>query len=198
MPGKVVQQDGPGSDVVDGRRGLPWGPPARPERMHLALVRERQGIAKAGVFGPTQLMLCLADISTRMRKAPADTTPSDGTTLHSATSAVRRLGSRGRLVPPPQPPSAPTQRSRPEDRSGAYEEHRGNRPGYSYLLVGDARSGGTGLRSLLWSGTGPVAQPVFKTGPVWQPHACSVRLRGRSVRNLAAMRGFCTLLGRAL
>jgi hypothetical protein len=42
-----------------------------------------------------------------------------------------------------------------------------------------------------WSGTGPVAQPVFKTGPVWQPHACSVRLRGRSVsRNPSAMRGF--------
>ena len=33
-----------------------------------------------------------------------------------------------------------------------------------------------------WSGTGPVAQPVFKTGEVWQPHAGSVRLRGRSVR----------------
>ena len=31
------------------------------------------------------------------------------------------------------------------------------------------------------SGTGPVAQPVFKTGEVWQPHAGSVRLRGRSV-----------------
>ena len=32
-----------------------------------------------------------------------------------------------------------------------------------------------------WSGTGPVAQPVFKIGPVVQPTACSVRLRGRSV-----------------
>ena len=31
------------------------------------------------------------------------------------------------------------------------------------------------------SGTGPVAQPVFKTGEAWQPHAGSVRLRGRSV-----------------
>ena len=30
------------------------------------------------------------------------------------------------------------------------------------------------------SGTGPVAQPVFKIGPVVQPTACSVRLRGRS------------------
>ena len=28
---------------------------------------------------------------------------------------------------------------------------------------------------------GPVAQPVFKTGEVWQPQAGSVRLRGRSV-----------------
>src|SRR3954454_13507954 len=27
---------------------------------------------------------------------------------------------------------------------------------------------------------GPVAQPVFKTGEVWQPQAGSVRLRGRS------------------
>ena len=40
------------------------------------------------------------------------------------------------------------------------------------------------LRSRAWSGTGPVAQPVFKTGPVWQPHACSVRLRGRSAARL--------------
>ena len=32
------------------------------------------------------------------------------------------------------------------------------------------------------SGTGPVAQPVFKTGEVWQPHAGSVRLRRRSVK----------------
>ena len=28
---------------------------------------------------------------------------------------------------------------------------------------------------------GPVAQPVFKTGEVWQPQAGSVRLRRRSV-----------------
>src|SRR2546429_2915480 len=37
-------------------------------------------------------------------------------------------------------------------------------------------------RSLRWlrSGTGPVAQPVFKTGAAWQPHARSVRLRRRS------------------
>lgn len=27
---------------------------------------------------------------------------------------------------------------------------------------------------------GPVAQPVFKTGAAWQPHARSVRLRRRS------------------
>ena len=27
---------------------------------------------------------------------------------------------------------------------------------------------------------GPVPQLVFKTSPAWQPHACSVRLRGRS------------------
>ena len=32
------------------------------------------------------------------------------------------------------------------------------------------------------SGTGPVAQPVFKIGPVVQPTACSVRLRGRSAK----------------
>jgi hypothetical protein len=31
---------------------------------------------------------------------------------------------------------------------------------------------------------GPVAQPVFKTGAAWQPHARSVRLRRRSVRSL--------------
>src|SRR4051794_34556209 len=41
------------------------------------------------------------------------------------------------------------------------------------------------LQSRFWSGTGPVAQPVFKTGPAWQPHACSVRLRGRSVPETA-------------
>ena len=28
---------------------------------------------------------------------------------------------------------------------------------------------------------GPVAQPVFKIGEAWQPHAGSVRLRRRSV-----------------
>jgi hypothetical protein len=33
---------------------------------------------------------------------------------------------------------------------------------------------------------GPVAQPVFKTGEVWQPHAGSVRLRGRSVAQFPA------------
>jgi hypothetical protein len=32
------------------------------------------------------------------------------------------------------------------------------------------------------SGMGPVAQPVFKTGAAWQPHARSVRLRRRSVK----------------
>ena len=37
-----------------------------------------------------------------------------------------------------------------------------------------------------WSGTGPVAQPVFKTGEAWQPHAGPVRLRGRSVRDRAS------------
>jgi len=31
------------------------------------------------------------------------------------------------------------------------------------------------------SGMGPVAQPVFKIGEAWQPHAGSVRLRRRSV-----------------
>src|SRR5690349_24609651 len=29
---------------------------------------------------------------------------------------------------------------------------------------------------------GPVAQPVFKTGAAWQPHARSVRLRRRSAK----------------
>ena len=40
---------------------------------------------------------------------------------------------------------------------------------------------GSKLEFRAWSGTGPVAQLVFKTGEVWQPHAGSVRLRGRSV-----------------
>lgn len=35
---------------------------------------------------------------------------------------------------------------------------------------------------------GPVAQLVFKTGEVWQPHAGSVRLRGRSVRTCIRLR----------
>jgi hypothetical protein len=33
---------------------------------------------------------------------------------------------------------------------------------------------------------GPVAQPVFKTGAAWQPHARSVRLRRRSVEPKAS------------
>src|SRR5947208_10831814 len=43
-------------------------------------------------------------------------------------------------------------------------------------------------RLLRWlrSGMGPVAQPVFKTGAAWQPHARSVRLRRRSVEPSAA------------
>jgi len=45
------------------------------------------------------------------------------------------------------------------------------------------------LHSAFWSGTGPVAQPVFKTGPAWQPHACSVRLRGRSAPTKPACEG---------
>src|SRR5690349_811938 len=35
---------------------------------------------------------------------------------------------------------------------------------------------------------GPVAQPVFKTGAAWQPHARSVRLRRRSVNTKPACR----------
>ncbi len=39
---------------------------------------------------------------------------------------------------------------------------------------------------------GLVAQPVFKTGEAWQPHAGSVRLRGRSVpQNSAKQLGLC-------
>src|SRR5882724_7978104 len=34
---------------------------------------------------------------------------------------------------------------------------------------------------------GPVAQPVFKTGAAWQPHARSVRLRRRSVKPRTAV-----------
>ena len=45
---------------------------------------------------------------------------------------------------------------------------------HGQILLGS----GLGLRR---SGMGPVAQPVFKTGAAWQPHARSVRLRRRSV-----------------
>ena len=45
---------------------------------------------------------------------------------------------------------------------------------------------GRKLEFRAWSGTGPVAQLVFKTGEVWQPHAGSVRLRGRSVQRKRA------------
>ena len=42
---------------------------------------------------------------------------------------------------------------------------------------------------------GPVAQQVFKTCAVWQPHARSVRLRRRSVKPLPARLAGLVALG---